>query len=115
MTEAERNALDAYIQATQSHYGPRLFGLFVFGSRARGDNDGDSDVDVAVVLNDSDWAFWDEKRVLSDIALDAVMSAELPIHAWPISRSSWENPATDRDRHLIEAMKEDAKPLASAA
>ncbi len=31
-------------------YGPRLRGLFLFGSFARGDQDAESDIDVLVVL-----------------------------------------------------------------
>jgi uncharacterized protein len=115
MTPEERKALEDYVVSVRAHYGEQLVDLLVYGSRARGDNDEDSDVDVAVILEDGTWEFWTEKRVLSDIALEAIMAAELLIHAWPISRSSWTNPATDRERYLIESMQEDAKPIASAA
>ncbi|NSW56829.1 MAG: nucleotidyltransferase domain-containing protein [Armatimonadetes bacterium] len=33
-------------------YGPRLVGLYLYGSRARGDAGEDSDVDVALILDD---------------------------------------------------------------
>lgn len=36
----------------QEIYGPRLKGLYLFGSYARGEQDPESDVDVLVVLDD---------------------------------------------------------------
>jgi predicted nucleotidyltransferase len=38
--------------ALERHYGPRLRGLYLFGSYARGDQDAESDVDVLVALDD---------------------------------------------------------------
>ena len=38
----------------QALYGPRLKGLYLYGSYARGEMDAESDVDVLVVLDDFD-------------------------------------------------------------
>jgi predicted nucleotidyltransferase len=43
--------LDNFKQGIQDIYGPRLKGLILYGSRARGDAEPDSDVDVVVVLD----------------------------------------------------------------
>ncbi len=44
-------------------YGERLKGLYLFGSRARGDAEPDSDVDVAVVLDHVDSVFEEIHRM----------------------------------------------------
>ena len=115
MTPEEHKALDGFVAAVRAHYGARLADILLFGSRARGDNDEDSDVDLAVILQNADWEFWTEKRVLSDFALEGILAADLHIHAWPVSRASWDDPATDRDWRLIASMKEVAKSIATAA
>jgi predicted nucleotidyltransferase len=48
-------ALAQFAANVRNHYGSRLHGLYLFGSRARGDHRPDSDADVAVILQDGDW------------------------------------------------------------
>jgi predicted nucleotidyltransferase len=115
MTPQEFRASDNFESAVRDHYGARLYSIFVFASWAHGDNDEDSDVDVAGVLEDGRWESWVEQRILSDNTLDAVMAAEFLIHCWPISHASWEDATKDRNRFLIEAAKQGARPIASAA
>jgi predicted nucleotidyltransferase len=43
-------ALAALKQALAGHYGSRMAGLLLFGSRARGDNESGSDFDLLVTL-----------------------------------------------------------------
>ena len=51
MDETVRPALAELRHGLEQLYGERLRGLYLFGSRARGDAQPDSDVDVLVVLD----------------------------------------------------------------
>ena len=47
-----RDLLEEVKQGLRHLYGPRLEGVFLFGSYARGEADAESDVDVLVVLDE---------------------------------------------------------------
>jgi type I restriction enzyme S subunit len=53
----------------QRIYGPRLRGVYLFGSYARGDADDDSDIDVAIVLDRLTSRF-EERQRCSEIRAD---------------------------------------------
>lgn len=113
-TDAEvAQALVRFATEVRGHYGERLKGLYLFGSRARGDHTPESDADVAVVLRDG-WEFWDEKRALVSIVHDILIDTGAEIQAWPIADSGWSDPESHRDVELIRAMRRDGKPLPSA-
>lgn len=115
MTPAERKALDDYVAALRRHYGVRLVDVLLFGSRARGDARPDSDVDIAVILEDGDWQFWEEKWLLAGLAYDVLLDHDLYIQPWPIPRSGWESPAKHRKQRFIEAIRMDARRLTGPA
>jgi uncharacterized protein len=115
MTTAERKALDDYVTAVRKHYGRRLVDILVFGSRARGDARHDSDLDLAVVLEDGDWRFWEEKWALAGLAYDVLLAHELYVQPWPITRSAWESPAGDRRQRLLEEIHRDGRRLTELA
>lgn len=115
MTPAERKALDDYVAAVHRHYGARLVDILIFGSRARGDARPDSDADLAVILEDGDWRFWDEKWLLAGLAYDVLLEHGLYIQPWPIPRSGWESPATHRKQRFIEAIQKDGRRLTGPA
>lgn len=110
--EAEvKAALGRFARLVREAYGERLEGLYLFGSRARGDHRPDSDADVAVVLKDGDWAFWDEKMRLTDLSYDLQVDLGLYIQPWPFAEADWAEPSTSPRRELIEAARSDARPL----
>jgi predicted nucleotidyltransferase len=114
MTPAERKALDDFVAAVRSHYGARLVDVLVFGSRARGDARADSDVDLAIILEDGDWVFWDEKMLLSDLAYDALLEPGLYIQPWPVSRSAWSEQDLRKVPFFVIGARPEAKPVSEA-
>lgn len=111
LSRDERRVLEDYVAAVRAHYGDRLHGILVFGSRARGEAREDSDVDVAVILNDSIEDFWREKITLTDLAYDALAEAGLFIQAWPVGKGEWEAPERHYNPRFVEAIKRDAKKI----
>ena len=72
-TREKTSALVAeFKRELQSIYGDRLKGVFLYGSRARGDAEPDSDVDVLVVLDD-----WD--HYAGEIDRTSVATSELSL------------------------------------
>jgi hypothetical protein len=64
-------AIAAFASAARRHYGSRLVGLLLFGSRARGDHTRESDADVAVVLDQRRRTcrmtpFWNSEQTCKD-------------------------------------------------
>lgn len=114
MTPTERKALDDYVATVRNHYGSRLVDILVFGSRARGDHRADSEVDLAVILEDGDWRLWDEKRLLTDLAYDALLEPGLWIQAWPASRSEWKEEDLHKVPFFVIGARPDARPVSEA-
>jgi predicted nucleotidyltransferase len=114
MTPAERKALDDFVAGVRKHYGARLVDILVFGSRARGDARPDSDVDLAIVLEDGDWSFWEEKGLLSDLSYDALVEPGLWIQAWPVSRSNWTEDDLRKVPFFVIGARPDARPVSEA-
>jgi antitoxin ChpS len=106
-------ALRAFAAAVRRHYGDRLRGLYLFGSRARGDHTPESDADVAVVLADGDWRVLSEKKVLSRLGYDLVVDTGTDIQAWPIRESEWREPERHHNPAFARAIRADGKALSS--
>lgn len=102
-------ALRDFAHEVRRTYGGRLKGLYLFGSRARGDHTAESDADVAVVLADGDWRVWDEKMRLADIEYDIIVDTGVEPQGWPVSESEWRNPELHDNPPLVRAMRRDAK------
>jgi predicted nucleotidyltransferase len=104
-------ALAQFAANVRNHYGDRLKGLYLFGSRARGDNRPDSDADVAIVLQDGDWVSWKERRVLIRLAYEPSLESGLSIQAWPFSAEQWALADRRPALPLIGAARREAVPL----
>lgn len=104
-------ALQDFAAAVRTHYGERLRGLYLFGSRARGDHTPESDADVAVVLADGDWVSWQERRALNHLGFDLMVDTGADIQAWPIRESEWLHPERHRNPHFAMAIRREGKPL----
>jgi uncharacterized protein len=115
-TEAEvEEALKRFAADVRRHYGDRLKGLYLFGSRARGDHRPDSDVDVAVVIADAGQELWIERNALSDLSYDRLVDDGVEIQGWPVLESAWKHPDRHSNPSLIRAMQRDARPLGADA
>lgn len=111
-TEAEvEAALRRFAADLRRHYGDRLKGLYLFGSRARGDYEPFSDADVAVVLEDEDWELVGEVRQLARLAHDVLIETGVEVQGWPVSLAAWGEPARHPEPALVKAMRRDAKPI----
>ncbi|MDF3063987.1 MAG: putative polymerase, beta domain protein region [Microvirga sp.] len=109
--EQVARGLARFSKVVRAHYGQRLKGLYLFGSRARGDHHPHSDVDVAVILDDGDWRSWDEVRALSDLTYDILIEDGPDIQGVPIRLSEWEEPSRHSNPSLVRTARRDGKPL----
>lgn len=92
------------------HYGERLKGAWLFGSRARGEAGPESDADVAVVLDQVD-EIWKEVKALSDLSFDFLVRDGVYIEAKPVAWEAWNDPALHRNPSLVRAMKRDGRAV----
>ncbi len=69
-------------------YGPRLVGLYLYGSRARGDAGEDSDVDVAVILDDYG-RIGDEITRTLDVVARVSLTHDCVVQLMPIRADEW--------------------------
>jgi len=88
-------------------YGDRLKGVYLYGSRVRGDARPDSDVDIAVVLDDFDSAFTEITRT-SQLVADLSLESDLVLSAMPIREADW----LAREKLFIRNAREEAVTIA---
>ncbi len=112
-TDAEVDrALGLFAAAVRGAYGPRLAGLCLFGSRARGDHGPYSDADVAVVL-DGEVERMPELRRLARLAHDVLIETGVDVQPWPVAAEAWRDPARSGNPALVAAMRRDGREIAA--
>ena len=109
-TIAVSRAVDAYAAILRNRYGASLKGIYLFGSRARGDFDPYSDVDVAIVLDDSAERP-SETKSLSELAYDIFLQTGAEIQPWIFQEAEWRTPEHSPSAGLIRAARRDSRPV----
>jgi uncharacterized protein len=108
--ETVRDALNLFAKDVRAHYGPSVAGVYLYGSRARGDHSPESDVDIAVVLS-PDFDYWREAGVLSDLAYDYLLDRGVLIEPKPLSLKAWSDPSSHVNPSVVLAMRRDCKEI----
>jgi predicted nucleotidyltransferase len=107
LSPPEAEALEEFTGGVRERLGPRLVGLKLFGSKARGDATADSDLDVLVVV--ADCRLEAEDAVL-DLAFDVNLAHGVYISPRVIERSVFEHPVW-RLTPFIQALEREGIPL----
>ena len=102
-------ALERFAETVEAEYGGEVVGLFLFGSRARGDHAPFSDADVAVVLDRQTLRLVPEKRRMARIAHDVLVETGVEVQPWPVILAHWTAPERHPNSGLIRNMLRDAK------
>ena len=86
----ERDELLKRIKATlQEAFGPRLRGVILYGSEARGTAEPDSDIDLLVLL-EGPVDYWAEVEKCIHVLYPLVLDLERPIDATPADAHDYE-------------------------
>jgi predicted nucleotidyltransferase len=103
----ERAELLKRIKATlQEAFGPRLRGVILYGSEARGTAEPDSDIDFLVLL-EGPVDYWPEVRHIIHVLYPLVLEVGRPIHAKPADVSEYEAQLWP----LYQSVKEEGTPV----
>ena len=100
---ATRNALAAFKAMLSARYGEHLRGLYLFGSRARGDHRPDSDADVAVFLDQVTDPLG-EQLDLIERGYKILLDTDINIQPWVFEYASLADPGRYRAPHLVRTI-----------
>lgn len=104
MDSGTREALEDFKKRLERRFGPRLRAIYLFGSRARGDQRPDSDADVAVFLAGLSGDPWPLEREMIGEAVDILLDRDLDIVPWAFDEVSLSRPEIGRVPHIAQAV-----------
>lgn len=106
LDSSTKHALEAFKARLIERYGERLKGVFLFGSRARGDFRPDSDADVAVFLDHISDPI-QEQMAMGDDAYDIWMETGIRIEPWAFEQASLAEPDKFRAANLVRTIRQE--------
>ncbi|MGI9302470.1 MAG: nucleotidyltransferase domain-containing protein [Gammaproteobacteria bacterium] len=110
MDRVTRDALASFKSRLAERYGKHLKAVYLFGSRARGDNRPDSDADVAIFL-DSVQDPLAEQLDLIEEGYPILLETGINIQPWVFEEASLQVPSNHRAAHLVETVQRDGIAL----
>jgi len=97
-----KSALRRFGEELRRVYGKRLRGVFLYGSRARGDATPESDIDTLVLLATCE-DFWTECKRISPVASRVSLDHDVVISAMPVDADGF---AVDPRPVIVNARRE---------
>jgi predicted nucleotidyltransferase len=91
----------------ERRFGDRFVALYLFGSRARGNNELDSDVDVAVVLDQEMPRPYGAKCLLLDDTYDLMLETGYYLQPWALEKGALESPDAHPSPQISRAVLRD--------
>ncbi|MGB9793200.1 MAG: nucleotidyltransferase domain-containing protein [Thermacetogeniaceae bacterium] len=107
LTPNERKAVLELKEALQEMLGNRLAGLYLFGSKARGDYSSDSDIDIAVIVRGLTKEL---KRAVFDKAADIELENDVYLSTLVLSEEEFEL-LKKRERRIALDIEREGVPL----
>jgi predicted nucleotidyltransferase len=87
LSDTERTAITAYVQAIRKQHPDRIQAVALFGSKARGDDDPESDIDLLVICDSEDRQFRSDLwRKASEISLEQSVLISVRVY----SQARWQ-------------------------
>lgn len=107
LTNDEKKAVAEIREHLNRLVGSRLRGLYVFGSKARGDYDAESDVDLAILVDELDKSM---KRSIIDIVVEVETQYLVVISSLVLSWKEFSH-LLERERRLALDIEKEGIPI----
>ena len=101
--QATRRALESFKALLQERYGAQLRGVYLFGSRARGDHRADSDADVGVFLDQVSDPLGEQLSLIEQ-GYGILLETGINIQPWVFESASLSDPGQYRASHLVRSI-----------